>query len=132
MANYVLVTNNPECQKRYGGEMTVEYQEDWSYLDVLYRVKEQIARGLVLITHPLAGSLRPNQTPYRSVILADRTIEDKTPQEDIFLIKNSIETCKKFFRCRTLPDYPPSLRKDFRTLELSFLEGAMAHARQQP
>lgn len=128
MSEYILVTNNPQCLEHYESILTVEYDEKWTYLDVLYRVRDLVHQGAVLITHPMAGSLKPNQTPYRSVVLGDKTMEDKEPYEDIVLIESSIDSCQKFLRCRPLPDYYSYIKKDFRTLDLSFIDGAMSKA----
>ena len=125
---YTIVTNNVQCKDRYQGEYEVRYNGDWSYLDVLFEVRNLVHLGKLLLTHPMAGSLKPNQTPYRTVVLGDKTMEDKKAYEDIELIENSIESCQKFLRCRVLPDWPESIRKDFRTLDLSFIEGAMSRA----
>ena len=93
---YTIVTNNVQCKDRYQGEYEVRYNGDWSYLDVLFEVRNLVHLGKLLITHPMAGSLKPNQTPYRTVVLGDKTMEDKKAYEDIELIENSIESCQKF------------------------------------
>ncbi len=129
---YTVVTNNVRCRDRYEGEYDVVYNEDWTYLDVLYQVRDLVQKGAILITHPMAGSLKPNQTPFRSVVVGTYTLEDKEPWEDITLIENSIDSCKKFLRGRPLPPWPEDIKKDFRTLDLSFIEGAMARAPRCP
>ncbi|OUN08285.1 hypothetical protein B5G43_02570 [Flavonifractor sp. An92] len=129
---YTVVTNNVLCRDRFQGEYDVVYNEDWSYLDVLYQVRDLVQKGAILITHPMAGSLKPNQTPFRSVVIGTFTMEDKEPWEDIMLMENSIESCQKFLRGRPLPDYAENIKKDFRTLDLSFIEGAMARAFRCP
>lgn len=125
MTKYTLVTNNPDCLVRYGDSMEVVFDPDWTYLEVLLQVRALVGQGLLLATHPMAGSLKPNQTPYRSVLLADQTMEDKEPFEDVRLVEQGIACCETFLRCRALPHYPPEIQRDFRTLDLSFLEGAL-------
>lgn len=132
MTAYTLVTNNPACRDRFSRQVQVLCQSQWSYLEVLQEVRRCIASGLVLVTHPLAGSLKPNQTPYRSVFLADRSLEDKEEGEDLRMIQNSIDNCRKFLNCRSLPDYSPEVKKDFAAIDLSFMESAAAQLRLYP
>ena len=132
MGYYIVVTNNVLCRDRYQDTCRVEYQEDWTYLDVLLRARDLVHTGAQLITHPMAGSLKPNQTPYRSVVLGTGTMEDKEPLEDVMLMENSIDSCQKFLRGRPLPNWPEDIKNDFRTLDLSFIDGAMARAPRRP
>lgn len=126
---YTIVTNNDKCRTAYQGRYTVAYNRDWTYLDVLLHTRDLIHRGAQLITHPMAGSLKPNQTPYRSVVVGGYSLEDKAPWRDVALIEQSIEACEKFLRCRPLPRWQAQALEDFRTLDLSFLEGALSPAR---
>ena len=125
--DYTIVTNNPQCYEKYRDRCTVEYDESWTYLDVLVRVRDHVHAGSQIITHPMAGSLKPNQTPYRSVVLAADTIEDKEPFNDLLLIENSIDAHNKFMRNRKLSDWPPEIRRDFQTVDLSLIDGAMTN-----
>lgn len=126
---YLIVTNNSKCWEKYHEKYAVEYREEWTYLEVLFHCRDLVHRGGQLVTHPMAGSLKPNQTPYRSVVLADDTAEDKEPWRDVELMENSIAACEKFLRCRALPLWPPNMREDFKTLDLSFIEGALSRSR---
>lgn len=125
MAEYILVTNNQKCFDKYEPLLTVEFSETWTYLEVLLRARDLIHNGLTLVTHPMAGSLKPNQTPYRSVVLSDTTLEDKSPYDDVIMIENSISNCQKWLRNRPLPPLYDFIKNDFRTLDLSFIESAM-------
>ena len=48
----------------------------------------------VLLTHPQASSLKPNQTPYRSVVVYPKGEEDN--MKDIMLIEKCIETFRQW------------------------------------
>lgn len=63
--SYVIVTNNPLVLERLGDTHNVEY-EDISYESVLERVRDKIHLGHTLLSHPLSGSVKPNETPYLS------------------------------------------------------------------
>ena len=54
------------------------------YEDVLIKVRDLVYDKHVLLTHPQASSLKPNQTPYRSVVVYPKGEEDNI--KDIMLI----------------------------------------------
>ena len=89
--SYLIVTNNSKCYDYYKDRYEVEYNPDWTYLEVLIRVRDLVHTGAQLITHPMAGSLKPNQTPFRSVVLGSESMEDKEPWWDVTLVENSID-----------------------------------------
>ena len=60
-----LITNNAGL---HSSAVSSEYV-DGSSLDVLIRVRGLVHSGSVILTHPLCGNLRPNQQPFRSVII---------------------------------------------------------------
>ncbi len=124
--DYLVLSNNSLCAEYYQNLLNVEYHPDYSYHEILIRARDLVHLGMVLITHPMAGSLKPNQTPFRSIVLGWKTTEDKKPCQDILLMENSIEACEKFLRSRTLPNWPELMLKDFQTLDLSFLQGALS------
>ena len=63
----VLVTNNP-CFQRSVDSARLRFLCGTS-LDVLVAARDAVHLGSDLLTHPLYGNLRPNQQPFRSVLL---------------------------------------------------------------
>jgi len=43
------------------------------YEEVLLEVRNRIHAGHRMITHPLAGSIKPYETPYRTVVISEKT-----------------------------------------------------------
>lgn len=60
-----LITNNAGL---HANAVSSEYI-DGSSLDVLIHVRGLVHSGSIILTHPLCGNLRPNQQPFRSVII---------------------------------------------------------------
>ncbi len=60
-----LITNNAGL---HASAVSSEYV-DGSSLDVLIHVRGLVHSGSIILTHPLCGNLRPNQQPFRSVII---------------------------------------------------------------
>ena len=68
---YRIVTNNSLCRDKYQELIPVDFLEGKGYMDVLLAVRDYIQKGWRLETHPMTGSLKPNQTPYKSIMVSD-------------------------------------------------------------
>ena len=122
---YRIVTNNRLCRDKYGSQVEMDYLENGSYLDVLLKVKEYIQKGWCLETHPMTGSLKPNQTPYKSVMISNRPVDREDFYNQEITMENSVSICQKFQAIRQTPDWPEHLREDYREVDLSLIEGAL-------
>lgn len=122
---YIIVTNNIKCRDKYQERLKVDYLEQGSYIDVLIRVRDYIHKGYRLETHPMAGSLKPNQIPYKTIIISDNEVERQEFYQFEMVIENSIESCTKFMKDRATPDWPEDIREDFKDVDLSLIEGAV-------
>ncbi|MEA4882409.1 MAG: GrdX family protein [Clostridia bacterium] len=66
--HYRIITNNPSVAARW--PESTEWI-DGSANQVFLRARDLVHRCHCLLTHPLAGSVKPNQTPYRSIVVGD-------------------------------------------------------------
>lgn len=66
----LIISNNPLVDTI--NNISIKKVEG-SPIQVLSAVMNQLVEGYHLLSHPLAGSLKPNQNPYRSVLLAKKT-----------------------------------------------------------
>ena len=65
----ILVTNNPLVEAQYSSRFKVVFLN--TGLDgVLTHVRDYVHKGHKLLTHPLSGSVKPNETPYKSVLMS--------------------------------------------------------------
>ena len=85
--NYIVITNNPLVLSKLNDTHEVIYQE-LSYEELLKKVRDRIYDGHRLLTHPLSGSVKPNETPYKSVLLSGR--KEKVDEESVRLIESAI------------------------------------------
>ena len=122
---YRIVTNNRLCRDKYGSQVEMDYLENGSYLDVLLKVKDYIQKGWCLETHPMTGSLKPNQTPYKSVMISNRPVDREDFYNQEITMENSVSICQKFQAIRQTPDWPEHLREGYREVDLSLIEGAL-------
>ena len=122
---YLIVTNNQLCLRKYGAQIKMEYLEDGSYLDVLLKVRDYLHLGWKLETHPMTGSLKPNQTPFKSIMISNNPLDQEEFCSQEITIENGIAACRKFQSIKKTPDWPENIREDFRIVDLSLIEGAI-------
>lgn len=120
---YVIITNNPLVAEKTEPEGEIVYLEV-SYDGLLKAVRDRVYKGCPLLTHPLAGSVKPGETPYRSVIVSAEGGE--LDIRSVELIENAISYYRKFTD-RT-GEYPPSVLRDFQLIDLALLESALEAA----
>ena len=125
MEMYLLVTNNRLCFEKYRDRVRVDYLEDGSYLDVLVRARDYVQKGSRIETHPMAGSIKPNQTPFRSVLLSDRKMDGDEVIENELMIEDAVLMTKKFLSDRSVRKWDESIVNDFRQVDLELISGAI-------
>lgn len=119
----VIITNNSKVYEKYKDKFEIVFLEEGSYTDVLSKTRDNVHMGYKLITHPMAGSLKPNQTPYKTVIVGKNT--GKTDYESIVLIENSLEAAHKFLKFKSTPNWNDKILNDFKTVDLSLIENVV-------
>lgn len=123
MATPRCVTNNPMLLNR--GFSALEYY-DIDVLSLFRILKKEIGDGYRILSHPLTGSIRPDITPYKSVLLsAERGTMD---MESIRLINQAIRYAEDLYELREKPLYQlwdEAARQDFQLVDLSIIEQAL-------
>ena len=121
--HYMIITNNPLVPKKLDDSRIVAYR-DISYEDVLKEVRDRIHEGHRLLSHPLSGSVKPNETPYKSVMIS--TGKGEIDEESLAIIENAIQACRKFAFKSDM--YKPSVYEDFQLIDWTLLESGIASA----
>lgn len=118
--NKILITNNILVYKKYKDIIEIIYKEDSSYLEILNYTRDLIHRGHELLTHPLSGSIKPNETPFKTIMISKK--RGKLDLDSLKLIEESIETAGKFIKLKATPNWSDSVLDDFRVIDLSLIE----------
>lgn len=126
MKTFVLVSNNPKAIASYVEHpyIAVEALTNGSYLDVLLRSRDLLHQGWHLVTHPQASNLKPNQCPFKTILLAQK-LASFPMERDLELIENSISAFHKFTDGMISPKWPAKTLGDFQTIDLSVVESAI-------
>ena len=90
---FIIITNNPMVRDDFSEKYQVDYSE-LSFEEILKKVRDKVYLGHQLLTHPLSGSVKPNETPYKSIMIS--TNPDKLDFNGMEIIENAIHACSKF------------------------------------
>ena len=119
----VIITNNPYVNDKYKETREVMYKEDMDYLELLEFVRTRVHEGYELLTHPLSGSVKPNETPYKSIIMSNK--KGNLDESGLSIIEESILTARKFITDKPTPDWTEKVLDDFRVIDLSLMENVI-------
>ena len=118
LANFIIITNNPLVVEKYP---TVSQFFECTLAEIFVKGRDEIHAGARLINHPLYGSVKPNETPYRTLILSKRKAD-----MDMFslqLIEGAFDVLRKMPR-KNIP-YTERMLSDYQVIDLDIIDSAM-------
>jgi len=118
----IIITNNQKVRDFFKKERIEVLYIDGDYKDVLYMVRDKVQLNYHLLTHPLSGSIKPNETPYKSIAIKK---EKKLDLQSLELISNAIEVYKKLQKDLKTPFWTESILEDFRVIDLDLIKNAL-------
>lgn len=104
----------------------VIYLDTLDIIEVMKTVRNYVHKGYKLLTHPLSGSVKPVETPFKSVAISvDPTTLD---MQSLTIIEDAIMMAEKFKRTENRAlTIPENILDDFRLIDfgliISGLEG---------
>ncbi len=115
------ITNNPLVVKKIenSNSVSVIYLENKGYRDVLLYARDMVHNGHTLLTHPLTSSIKPNETPYKSVIVGDKGEIDL---RGIEIIEQAVAVFDKFYANKNTPIYIESVNEDFMLIDYDIIK----------
>jgi len=108
-------------------QLKAEYQVNYlkaTAMCVLKQTRDYLHVGHTLLTHPLAGSVKPNETPYRSVMVT--TMKAQLDLKSVSVIEASIATYEKL--APTPKAISPAVLADFEYIDYSLIKSAIESA----
>ena len=116
-----LITNNPKFIEENLKDIEIEYL-DVSYIDILRKVRDYVHENCEIVTHPLYGSVKPNETIYRTIVIKENNSLDIT---SVNLISDAILTFKKFRNNREVPQWTDRVKDDFSVIDHDLIINAI-------
>lgn len=118
----IILTNNPLSKKTFKDKFEVQYKET-EVLDIMCMVRNRIHEGHRLLTHPLMSSVKPNETPYRTIVISKE--KGKLDFDSLTIIEDSINTTKKFLNMAKTPQWTQSILEDFELIDMDLIKNAL-------
>ncbi|MCG8531776.1 MAG: GrdX family protein [Desulfovibrionales bacterium] len=115
-----IVTNNSLIVDAYSSECPVVFVEEMDVLSVLQKACTLVCDNHDLLSHPLSGSLKSNQTPFKTIVLDDET---PTRPESIECIMKAIRAVEDFGIVSSPQTWPSNIIHDFKLIDKSFVDG---------
>ena len=119
LLKFTAITNNTSFRDKYEGEFEVLYY-NVTLREILVIVRDKVHAGYEVLTHPMSGSVKPNETPFKTVFISKE--KGKLNMDSLSLIEGAIMTCDKFGG-RTI-EYKEKI-EDFQLIDLSLAESAL-------
>lgn len=124
----LIVTNNELVLKKYQADYQIMFIQN-GVAEVFKKARDEIHRGYRLINHPLMGSIKPDRTPCRSLLLKSGGKIDRLSLE---VIENAIMSYVKFAAQssdREVSDRAINerVRHDYELIDLELLENVLWH-----
>ena len=116
-----LITNNPNFLNYKKKDIEVDYK-DVDYLKILEIARDYIHVNYELLTHPLYGSVKPNETTYRSIVLKSN---DNLDHNSVVMISEAIETFVKFRKNKETPLWTDTVKEDFGVIDYDLITNAI-------
>ena len=119
---FQILTNNPLVAENYSERFPVQFFPDGSDRDVLLRARDLVHNGHRILTAPLSGSVKPWETPYRSILVTAQGGD----QVDAFSLDIMERALAIISKSKASPaTIEASILHDFQVIDLSLIESAM-------
>lgn len=121
---FILVTNNSLVHEKFRVESNKNLQEvifkpDEEFIDILKRVRDMIHEGYTLLTHPLTGSVKPYETPYKSIAVSAE--KSRLDLDSLQIIEDAIVITQKFLNDYEKRDFSERVYNDFRLIDYNLI-----------
>ncbi|MGI6724680.1 MAG: GrdX family protein [Christensenellales bacterium] len=119
----LVVSNNPLVQSHLMRlqKHAVAYAPV-SFRELLILVRDKVHQGHVLLTHPLSGSVKPNETLYKSIGITQRP-QASLCVDSLLLIEEAIMAHDRFSPRER--EITPQMDADFQLVDWTLLQSAL-------
>lgn len=119
--SYIIITNNPLIQNKYSHDALVAVQK---YQDVLLKARDYVHQGHKLLSHPQAGSIKPYETPYRTIIMSSE--QNELDFKSLHYIESALERFTALSNSMGIREYDEQCINDFQVIDEGLIRSAIA------
>lgn len=122
----VLLTNNPLVHRKLGDTVTTVFHEEAGYVELLKDARDRIHQGAVLLTHPLSGSIKPSETPFKSLLLEEGRKSLDT--DSLQIIEDAVRLAERMIAQTGERRWTEKIVSDFQLIDYDLIRHAVEHA----
>lgn len=115
----IIVTNNPMSKEKLIKSYAIDYIEGTT-MDVFKKVRDYIHKGHKLLTHPLMSSIKPNETPYRTIVISKSSTE-VIDMQSLNYIEEGMHSTEKFTKQFAIPNWSEQVLNDFQLIDYDLI-----------
>lgn len=116
----LIISNNPKVMATF---TTIAHCCCADYQHVLSQTRNKIHTGALLLTHPLAGSVKPGESPYRSVVVDER--EGALDMRSLEVIEAAIDRFNTLMAGARVRSYDEQTLQDFQLIDYQLLKSGL-------
>ena len=116
----IIITNNPMAAQKFADRGEMVFLPEADYRQVLVAVRDKVYLGHQLMNHPLYGSLRPNETPYRTVALTASRLPQ--PDAEMCMIMSDALTMVDRFTLPEVSAMSQRIRQDYQMIDCDLVQ----------
>lgn len=116
----LIITNNPLLKESY------DVEQRWvegTCKEVIMQTYNLVAMGHQLISHPLAGSIKPNQNPFKSILITK--IPGEVDLSALKLVANCLRKAEEFTENMIEIDLRAAYKQDLQLADHYLLSSAL-------
>lgn len=124
----LLLTNNPLVNQKLQQEIAILFEAHMDYLGILKEARNRIHQGAVLLTHPLSGSIKPSETPFKSLLLEDgkKTLDTASLQ----IIEDALRLAERMIEQTENRKWTDRILADFQLIDYDLIRHGLEHAKR--
>jgi len=119
----ILITNNPMIHNKYSEIYEVDFKPNADQSEILRTARDMIHTGSQLVSHPMAGRLKPHESPYRTVVL--NAAAGQSDYDSIMIIEYCIQATEKDLRGAAYIKYDDTVLEDLQYIDMVLLDNVI-------
>lgn len=124
----ILLTNNPLVAEKLHQDIRIIFDEGLDYLGILTEARNRIHQGAVLLTHPLSGSIKPSETPFKSLLLGEngKALDASSLQ----MIEDALRLAQRMIDQTGNRKWTERILADFQLIDYDLIRHGLEHAKR--
>lgn len=120
----ILITNNRDVNPVMGKvEIEIMYVDTYDIQTIFEHVRDMVHEGHRILTHPLSGSVKPFETPFKSILITKE--RSSLDLDSLGIIESAIVMAKNFSANHKLQHYSEELLEDLRIIDNSIISSGI-------